>query len=131
MTTPYIFNLDVLESKTKGDPEYLVEALRLYTQHKLPKKRSKYARIDLSGGSSYILDPNSLYKDKIDTVYKAQYIRLAGRRSLLQYKIHKIIYLDLSLFPDLNMQQISRNPLLKVIDGTQLHFKYDYIGFYK
>lgn len=112
-----LFNLNTLEEGTLCDPEYLVEALRKFFKGQYLPKRSNEAYkplVNLKKGSSFLLEPQKLFNSKVDTTYKAQYIRLAGRRDFLLYKTHNITYLDLSLYPDLDIGSIKVNPLLNI-----------------
>lgn len=122
------FNLQVLETGTACDPVYLVTAL--YKLH----KGIKYAKNTfetykplkgLTAGSSFILNPDALFNDRTtDPIYKAQYIRLAGRRDYTLYKVYGIRSLDLTMYPDLDIQNLRSNPLL-TISNTQISFKYE------
>lgn len=77
-------------------------------------KHLKFTEVDLKG-SSYILNPEPLFKDKsTDILFKIQYIKLAGRRDYLLYKQYKYKRLDTSYFPDLIYDSIKYNPLLEV-----------------
>lgn len=122
------YNILVLEEETKCDPEYMVEALRLYYKGvQLPKNaRIKYKPIQKSlKGSSYLLNPLEFFEDKnTDVIYKAQYLRLSGRRDYTLYKLYGFKLLDLALFTDVNLETISTNPLLE-ITNKQIKFKYE------
>ena len=124
------FNILVLEQETLCDPDYMVHALRLYWQKKtLPKhSRSKYKPLKQSlAGSCFLLNPKDFFNDKTtDIRYLAQYLRLSARRDYSLYKLHKIKYLDLSYFSDLNLSAIDSNPLLE-ITNNQIKFKYEEI----
>lgn len=122
------FNILVLETETANDPDYLVQALRFYwKKQQFPKNNySKYKPVTKSlAGSSFLLNPTSFFEDKTtDIRYKAQYLRLCGRRDYSAYKFYRIKYLDLSFFSDLNISAIESNPLLE-ITKTQIKFKYE------
>ena len=122
------FNLNTLEEDTLCDPIYLVTALeKFYRGQTLPKNsKETYKPLRrLTSGYSFLLNPDDFFKDKSsDPIHKAQYIRLAGRRDYQQFKQYGIKSLDLSLYPDLDLQAISHNPLL-TIANKQLHFKYE------
>ena len=112
----FIFNLAKLEKLAKGDSIKLVEILEDYY------KGFKY---DLSSGSSYLLKPAQLFFDQnSDILFKSQYIQLAGRRSYQQYKDLGYTYLDLSYYPDLNLEAIKYNPLL-ITKNNKIYFKYE------
>lgn len=122
------FNLRVLEEDTGCDPVYLVIALqKFYKGITIPKySREQYKPLKrLSAGSSFILNPEPFFNDKsVDSVYKAQYIRLAGRRDFNLYKQYGIKSLDLTLYPDLDLKNLKSNPLL-TIANKQIQFKHE------
>lgn len=121
------FNLQTLETKTRNDPKKLVEALRLHYLGKTAPKNAKDLVKPLSNivGTSFLLNAKALFEDKTtDIVYKAQYIRLAGRRDYLLYKLYNYNYLDLSYFLDINVNTIQHNPLLTITEN-KIYFKYE------
>ena len=124
----FFFNLDTLEEGTECNSEYLVIALqKFWLGIRYPKNaREKHKPLKhLAAGSSWLINPAALFNDKsTDIAYKAQYIRLAGRRNFAMYKTHGITYLDLTLYPDIDMTVIAHNPLL-TITNKQIHFKYE------
>lgn len=73
-------------------------------------------------GQSFILHPERLLTSTVDIIYIYQYLILASRRSYLLYKRSKITYLDLSLFPDIILDNIKYNPLLRIENG-KIYFK--------
>lgn len=122
------FNLQTLEDDTLCNSEYMVIALhKFFKGIYYPKNsREKYKPLpNLTAGTSYLLNPADFFNDKsTDNIYKAQYIRLAGRRDYSLYKAYNIKTLDLNMYPDLNLQVIRSNPLL-TIANKQLKFKYE------
>lgn len=123
----FFFNLEALERETKCDPEYLVEALRLFYIKKLIPKNvhTRFKPINNLVGNSFLINPDLFFKDKTtDILFKAQYIRLAGRRDYGAYKHFDITYLDLSFFADLDTSKLTYNPLLTITDN-KIHFKYE------
>ena len=66
----------------------------------------------------------NLRSQEIDFQYKTQYIKLAALRNFLYYKFHKDATLDIGLYPDINLKNILKNPLL-AIDKYKLKFKYE------
>lgn len=122
------FDLSVLEKETKGDPQYLVEALKLYyNKIFIPKsQKTKYKPITKPlKGSSFLLNPEDFFNDTgTDVLYRAQYIKLAARRDYFLYKTYDIKYLDLTYFSDLNINVLKSNPLLE-INKQQIKFKYE------
>lgn len=123
----FFFNLKKLETVTKNDPEYLVVALnKCFLGIQIPKNsREKHKPIaGLNAGTSFLLNAKPLFDSKIDVAFKAQYIRLAGRRDYFSYKTIKQKHLDLTLYPDLNIATIKHNPLL-TITNKQIQFIYE------
>ena len=122
------FDLDILEEGTRCDPQYLVTALyKFWRGTRYPRNSTeKYKPLTkLKPGSGFLLNPTEFFKDKaVESAYKAQYIRLAGRRNFALYKSYGIRSLDLSLYPDINIDAIVSNPLL-TIANKQIHFKYE------
>lgn len=122
------FDINILEQDTKCDPIYLVTALhKFYKGITIPKNsREKYKPLRrLKAGSNFLINPEPLFNDNsVDSLYKAQYIRLAARRNYLQYKLFGDTTLDLTLYPDINLQAIQFNPLLSTAQ-KQLKFKYE------
>lgn len=122
------FNILVLEQETKSDPDYMMQALRFHWQKRTiaKNKHSVYKPIQKSlAGSSFMLNPTDFFTDKTtDIRYLAQYLRLCGRRDYLLYKSHRIKYLDLTYFSDLNLPALESNPLLE-ISNKQIKFKYE------
>jgi hypothetical protein len=71
------------------------------------------------------VSPFHFFTDKTtDIRYLAQYLRLSARRDYLLYKTHRIKYLDLTYFSDLNLPALESNPLLE-ITNKQIKFKYE------
>ena len=121
------FNLPLLESKTQCDSVKLVETLRLHFIRKsIPKNQySKIKPILNLNGNSFLINPATFFADtSTDIVYKAQYIRLAGRRNYAIYKHYGYTYLELSFYSDIDLNAIKPNPLLKITEN-KIHFKYE------
>lgn len=122
------FNIEVLEKETDGDSEYLIFALeRWYKKHTIPTNaRQKYKPLKKSlSGSSFLLNPDKFFKDRTtDVMFRAQYLKLAARRDYTLYKLYGLKSLDLSFFPNINLQLIEANPLLSIIKNN-IHFKYE------
>jgi hypothetical protein len=122
------FNILVLEQETSCDPDYMLQALRFHWQKRTiaKHKHSVYKPIKKSlAGSSFLLNPESFFTDKTtDIRYLAQYLRLAARRDYSLYKSHRLKYLDLTYFTDLNLSALDSNPLLE-ITNKQIKFKYE------
>lgn len=123
------FNLKLLESESQNNPEKLIALLRLHYEGKtLANKREKYKPSTKNlVGNSFILNPGPIvYNKDIDSAYLSQYVKLAGRRDLSLFRLYKAIGLDLSFFPDINLQVIKNNPLLN-ISNHQIRFKFEEI----
>jgi hypothetical protein len=121
------FNLNLLETKTNCDPIKLVENLKLHFIRKTIPKNQYYKIKPIFNlkGNSFLIKPAALFADKnTDIVYKAQYIRLAGRRDYAIYKHYGHKYLDLSYFSDLDLNAIKSNPLITIKDN-KIYFKYE------
>lgn len=122
------FDLHTLESETKNDANYLVQALYYFYKGIFipPNLYAKYKPIQkLRKGSSFLLKPDELFSDKsTDNVLKAQYIKLAGRRDFISYKTNNDRSLHLSFYPDINLQAIKTNPLITIIKN-RVHFKFE------
>lgn len=121
------FDLHILERDTKEDPEYLVRALYyFYKGIMIPNKLySKYKPLpNLKKGSSFLLNPKGFFSDYSDTVYRAQYIKLAGRRDYMDYITNLDTTLNLSMFADINISAIQHNPMIKIINN-KIKFKYE------
>lgn len=123
-----LFNLNLLESETLCDAKNLVELLRLhYCKKTIPKSSRSKKPIRNLLGNSFLLNPAPLFNDKsTDVIFKAQYIRLAGRRDYANYKYYGTKYLDLSFFQDIDLEAIKHNPLL-TIKENKIYFKFEEI----
>lgn len=123
------FNLDILEREAAGDPDKFLALLNYHHSGSIPSSsRSKYKPSKYSlQGNSFILNPTPvLTNESYDSGYRVQYIKLAGRRDYLLYKIYGVITLDRSFFPDLNVEKIKNNPLL-IIETNLIKFKFEEI----
>jgi hypothetical protein len=121
------FNLARLEIESKKDSKRLVETLRLHFINKTKPKNARQEIKPLSNlkGNSFLLNPEPLFNDKsTDVIYKAQYIKLAGRRDYLLYQLYGHRHLDLSYFLDIDINLIRHNPLLTIKDN-KIYFKYE------
>jgi hypothetical protein len=122
------FNIKVLEKETDGDLDYLIVALeQWYKKETIPKNaRQKYKPLKKSlSGLSFLLNPDKFFKDKnTDVIFRAQYLKLAARRDYTLYKLYGLRTLDLSFFPNINLELIEANPLIS-IKNKHLHFKYE------
>lgn len=113
-----LFDINTLTRQAKGDPKLMVKMLENFYYNKLPKNqfdRKNFSTVSLHGGN-FIENPDHLFKSKVDPVYKVQYLILAAKRDYLMYTQYGITDLDLSFFPDLNVNALSGNPLVTVTD---------------
>lgn len=120
------FNLKTLEKEAGCDPEKFIALLEYHYKSSIPKtKNSKYkpSKVSLHGGS-FILNPDPLFESNLDSTYRVQYIKLCGFRDYAMYKLYKVTTLNLSYFPDLNLNKIRSNPLLKIVNNN-IHFKFE------
>ncbi len=121
------FNVKILEENTACNPQYMITALwHWYKKNTIPKRANeKYKPIKNLAGYSYLLHPDRFFKDKTtDIIWKAQVIRLAGRRDYSLYKMYGFKFLDLSYFPDIDINAIESNPLI-TIKENKIYFKYE------
>ena len=121
------FNLGNLEKEAANDPIKFLAVLEYHYRGSIPSSaKSKYkpSKLPLKG-YSFILNPEPIFNiHNIDINYLVQYIKLAGMRDWALYKTHKLITLDISFFPDLNLAKIKSNPILNVLN-KQILFKYE------
>lgn len=117
---PLFFNLDILHKKAKNDPTKIVELLRKYY---LEKTNNTYITTNLQG-KGFLINPKELFSSKENDVYKAQYIILASKRDYFLYNKYGITTLQLSYYPDINIEKIKYNPLL-IINKTEIGFIYE------
>lgn len=123
-----IFDLNKLEEYADGNDVKMLWLLHKWYRDKdtVPRRGDKYfLRGPLSGGSSFLINPAPILLDKTtDPIYLAQYVKLAARRDLTMYKQFHATYLDISFYPDINLQNIKYNPLLD-IKSNVINFKYE------
>ena len=114
------YNLELLSKKSKGNPTKMVELLnRYYTE----KSNNTYVSTNLQG-KGFILNPVGLFSSKENDIYKAQYIILASKRDYFLYTKYGITTLQLSYYPDINIEKIKYNPLL-TITKTEIGFLHE------
>ena len=122
----FFFNLGYLEKISCDHPTKFITLLENFYHKKMPRQRKgiNYSRTSMIG-NSFLLNPEPLFKNKtIDILYIVQYIKLAARRDFILYKQYGVKALQLSYFPDINMEVIKTNPLLK-ITNTEIFFAYE------
>lgn len=116
------FNLDTLEKTARTSVEF-ISLLSHHYYKKLPKRREPRKAVSLKG-ESFILNPEPLFKTKVDTGYVVQYIKLAAKRDYGLYKHYGTKSLLLSYYPDINLEAIKTNPLLEITD-SEIHFLFE------
>lgn len=119
------FNLDILETETNCDPKLMISMLERHFSKKLiPKNYRELISSKNLSGHSFLLNAQPLFDSTCDIAYKAQYIRLAGRRDYSLYKLYRVVYLDLSYYKDIDLDALKHNPLLTITDN-KIYFKYE------
>ena len=114
-----------MQKLKKYETKDMLKVLENYYYKRLPKNRSEFKYFaDLSGGQSFLINPKALFAAKTDLGYKVQYLLLAAKRSAFYAAEYGIMYLDLSFYPDLDLDKLKHNPLLK-IDENKLYFLYE------
>jgi len=119
------FNLKLLEDKARTDIDLYNALYNLYKNKTLKKSRLTKNLVipNLGKGNSFLINPGELFKTK-NIVYASQYIKLAGRRSYMMYSNYGITYLDMSYYPDINLDIIKFNYLLN-ITNDKIYFKFE------
>lgn len=123
------FNLELLEREAANDVDKFLAILTYHHYGSIPlHSKTKYKPLKTSlRGPSFILNPNPILRNTVtDKNFLVQYIKLAGRRDWLFYKLHNVKYLDISYFPEINLDKIRHNPLLS-IENTLIKFKFEEI----
>jgi len=121
---PLFFNIQKLEEVTKCNADLMLLHLNIWRSKIIPKSAPKGTKQVNLAGSSYLLNFDDLLHHVGDTLWKGQYIRLAARRDYMLYKMYRAKYLDLSYFPDIDINAIKHNPLLEIV-GNKLYFKFE------
>ena len=119
------FDINKLDKEASGS---IIKFIAILKDHytKSIKKYSYINKYKSIHGNSYLLNPAPLFTAKIDKAYIIQYVKLAARRDYTLFKLFNIISLDLSYFPEINLEIIKHNPLLKIINN-QIQFKFEEI----
>jgi len=119
------YNLPLIESETVNDSLKFISIMTRLSLGKYLPKTTKERDITKMIGNSFLLNAKELLADKtVDINYKIQYIKLAAYRDYALYKLYKVTSLPLSYFPDIALDKIKHNPLLRVTQ-TDIHFKYE------
>lgn len=121
------FNIQLLEELSCNDPYKFMALLEYHRNGNIAKsKYSKYKPATKSlSGNSFILNPDRLFSDKTtDILFKLQYVKLAARRDFALYKFHGYKGIQLSYYPDINIEAAKQNPLL-IVTSKEINFKYE------
>lgn len=123
----FFFNIENLEKESCDNSVAFVTLLDTLYYNRLPSKKKGVKRVKLNmKGYSFIinLEPILKLKKSIDTAYIVQYVKLCAMRDYSMYKLYGIKSLSLSYYPDINLDAIKHNPLIR-ITGSEIHFKYE------
>lgn len=116
------FNYDNLLKAANHNPFKVVEILKAYHAGRLLKYYKIKSKLK---GNSFLINPDAILNEKyIDILYVHQYIQLAARRDYSLYSLYGITSLPLSHFPDIRLDSLKTNPLLKVTN-SEIIFKYE------
>jgi len=113
------FDINKLTKQAKGNPAVMLKMLENIYFRKLPKNKRDMRFFPTNiVGDNFIENPEALFKSKADPVYKVQYLILASKRDYLLLKTYGVRDLDLSFFPDLNLDALRGNPLVTVTETS-------------
>ena len=117
------FDQKKLEEESCNDPNKMITML--FYHWKKPIIPVKGASKQSLKGYSYLLNPQDFFGDTTtDILYRVQYLKLAAMRDYLLYKEHRYKALQLSFYPDINIQAIKHNPLLTITKDS-INFVYE------
>lgn len=123
----FFFNLENLERESCDNSVNFVRILDTIYHKKLPSKRKgvKPVKLDMRG-KSFILNLKPLLEEakRVDTAYIVQYVKLCARRDYTMYKLYGIKSLQLSYYPDINIEAIKTNPLIHITQ-SEIYFKHE------
>lgn len=121
------FNIHTLEEQSCNDPKLFISMLYYHYNKAAPltkHNRSLRSKVSLTG-SSFLLNPSDFFKDQTtDILFRVQYLKLAGRRDFMLFKMHGYKKLNTTYYPDLIYDSIKYNPLLD-ITPSEISFKYE------
>ncbi len=123
MSKVFLFDVNKLFNYCGNDNIKLLKVIENYYYKRIPKNyldRKNFFNGSLKG-TSYLLNPLGLFNSKTDSAYKVQYLALAGRRDFMLHAEYGISYLDLSFWPDIDLNKLKGNPLIEV-KNNQIHF---------
>lgn len=123
----FFFNLENLEKESCNNSALFIKLLDIAYYKRLPSKRKGIQRVKLNlAGKSFILNLPPLLKEAktLEPAYIVQYVKLCARRDYMLYKTMGLKSLPLSYYPDIDLNAIRSNPLLK-ITKHEIHFKHE------
>jgi hypothetical protein len=123
----FFFNLENLEKESCDSSTKFIQILDTLYYKKLPSKRKqiKPIKLDMRGPSFILnLEPVLKLKKQIDPAYIVQYVKLCARRDFMLYKQHGIKSVQLSYYPDIDLDAIKTNPLIH-ITKSEIHLKHE------
>lgn len=117
------FDLQKLQEDSKGNALTLMSLL----EYQWNKKQPRSFKVPFGKsytGNNFLLNPSPLFISTVDVSYKIQYVKLCALRDWFLYKTHGVTTLDLSYFPDVNVNLLKHNPLLTITNNT-IRFKFE------
>lgn len=116
------FSLANLEIEANKDN---LKFIALLKQHYLnPPIKTIKTKLSLAG-FSFLLNPAPILNyGGHDISYKVQYVKLAAKRDYSLYKFFGVKSLDLSFWPDVDINNIKHNPLIKIANN-HIYFKFE------
>lgn len=117
------FDLQKLQEDSKGNAYTLMSLL----EYQWNKKQPRGIKVPFGKsytGNNFLLNPSPLFISTVDVSYKIQYVKLCALRDWFLYKTHGVTTLDLSYFPDVNVNLLKHNPLLTITNNT-IRFKFE------
>lgn len=123
------FDIQKLEKQAKGSDLKFLEILENHYQISSLKK-SSFKKFKSINGTSYLLNPQALFtlSRSIDISYIVQYVRLASKRLYNDYAMFNEIGLNITFYPDIDLNLLKYNPLLK-ITNKYIYFKFEEIYY--
>ena len=121
----FFFDLATFEKLCQENILYALNVLDKASRKRIGKTDKETKDIQkLSQGSSFILNIHSLINVKANTIDKAQYVKLAGRRDYFLYKQTGLKDLLISYYPDVHYNNLKYNQLLSINNET-IKFKFE------
>ena len=113
-----LFDLHKLETLAQTNDTKFVWLLEKWykTRDTIPRIGDKYKLLEPIHGSSFLINPDNLFKSNVDIIYKAQAIKLAARRDIVLYRLYNSTSILKSYYADLNISMLQSNPLLTITE---------------